>query len=42
MIAQIQDDVPESYERDEPPELRTDLIDAPIGGARTASVPATC
>jgi hypothetical protein len=39
MIAQIQDDVLEAYERDDPPELRTDLVDAKIGGARVGVAP---
>jgi len=39
MVAQIQDDVLEAYERDDPPELRTDLVDSKIGGARIGVAP---
>ncbi len=34
MIAELQDDVLVSYERDEPPELESGMIPAEIGGAR--------
>lgn len=34
MITELQDDVLASYERDEPPEIETGMIDPAIGGAR--------